>query len=340
VASLTCALGPDSAGTLLTKFLRGASSRIDAACYEVGPAYRWAMIDAARRGVAVRLLLDRHGGDGNAGTAVEVARAGGRCAVLRRGRAQAHWKLLIVDSALAVGTGNLIWRDAPRDPHGRIPPRAPALRGTREWWVFISGAPSIVSVARTRLREAWGVAASPPVRWGAADADAPGEVGIPRPEVAPLDLSIQTCRLRLLTGGAAVAAGLHDLISAARRRVLITAPYIDTRAARARSLIHDLTAAHRRGATVRVLLGTPPAPRDRSALRHLGIATRVMDVSRSTRGHAKGAIVDGVAVVSSANWSGDGLGGNWEAALVIDHPGAASYFADAWARDDEVSDPL
>jgi phosphatidylserine/phosphatidylglycerophosphate/cardiolipin synthase-like enzyme len=62
-----------------------------------------------------------------------------------------------------------------------------------------------------------------------------------------------------------------------------------------------------------------------------------MDPARSTSGHAKGAVVDGSALVSSANWSSAGLGANWEAALHIEHPGAAAYYAGAWRRDWETA---
>ncbi|HZU76114.1 MAG TPA: hypothetical protein VFA70_05070, partial [Dehalococcoidia bacterium] len=49
-----------------------------------------------------------------------------------------HPKMLLVDGArLAVGTGNLVWRDAPRARHGWLPPASPPMRGTREWWLVV-----------------------------------------------------------------------------------------------------------------------------------------------------------------------------------------------------------
>src|SRR4030081_1698166 len=53
VPELTCALGPDSAGAVLTAALTRVTASIDAAVYEVGPSYRWAFVDAARRGTRV-----------------------------------------------------------------------------------------------------------------------------------------------------------------------------------------------------------------------------------------------------------------------------------------------
>jgi phosphatidylserine/phosphatidylglycerophosphate/cardiolipin synthase-like enzyme len=40
-----------------------------------------------------------------------------------------------------------------------------------------------------------------------------------------------------------------------------------------------------------------------------------------------------VVVAGSSNWSGAGLGANLEAALAVDHPAAAGYYAAAFDRD-------
>ena len=42
------------------------------------------------------------------------------------------------------------------------------------------------------------------------------------------------------------------------------------------------------------------------------------------------------SLVSSANWSAAGLGGNWEVAMRVEHPAAAAYYAAAWRRDWET----
>ena len=92
--------------------LRRARRNIDAAVYEVGPSYRWALVRAAERGLRVRLVLDAHISDGNAATARALIAAGAECRVAGVGADAAHGKLLIVDRTVAVGSGNLIWRDA------------------------------------------------------------------------------------------------------------------------------------------------------------------------------------------------------------------------------------
>lgn len=335
---LTCALGPDCAGTLIARFLENADDRLDAAAYEVGPAYRWTFALAARRGAAVRVLLDAHAGDGNAATAKAVAAGGGSCRVLSRDAGLGHWKLLVADSdRVAVGTGNLIWRDAPRDTHGRVPPDSSPLRGTREWWTFVSDAPALAAEGRRQFDRAWDVGRLPPAAW-AADAERPPiEVRAPAVEVAPMNLQVTSRQLGLTVGGAQIAERLGVLIAAARRRVLVTAPYIHACSPAVRPLLVRMVAAQCRGVDVRILLGADPAPHDSVALGATTLPVAVMDPLRSTRGHAKGAVIDGTAFVGSANWSAAGFGANWEAALGITHASAADYYARALLRDWEVA---
>jgi len=330
---VTCALGPDSAGTLITALLASAERSLDACMYEVGPAYRWAFADSAGHGVRVRLILDHHGSDGNAATAREVTRAGGECRVPPPGSGRAHAKLIAVDCAqLAVGTGNLIWRDAPRDARGALPPRARPLAGTREWWALAGPNRRLAREVRTRFDAAWSASVLPPPRWaGVSDAAAPA-VGTPRPQVAPLTVPVSGHRLQFVSGGAAVRSLLVDALRRAEVRILVTLPYVSVCDA-ARPLLDAMEAASRRGVDVRLLLGEPADP----APTVPAVPTRFMDPARSTRGHAKGVVVDGRAIVTSANWSSAGLGPNWESAVLVDQPDCAAYFAEAWERDWSVA---
>jgi phosphatidylserine/phosphatidylglycerophosphate/cardiolipin synthase-like enzyme len=338
---LTCALGPDSAGTLLTATLRRARRSIDVAVYEMGPSYAWVVAAAAKRGVRVRLLLDAHATDGNDSTASAVLRNGGECRVLGGGAPAAHWKMLIVDGGeVAVGTGNLVWRDAPRDRHGLLPPAATPLHGTREWWAISERAPGLALAARRAFDVAWQQARRPPRSWETQPHATPGDVGAPVPQVPPLTAAVDGARLRLVVGGLPVALATGRLIHRARRRALITAPYVHPRAAGVRWLMAAARQAQARGVDVRVLLGDRPQARDAAWLRTHGVPARWMDAERSTRGHAKGLIVDDTAVITSANWSTAGFGRNWEAGMIAGSAAVAAYYADAWQRDWTVAEPL
>src|SRR5579864_5679305 len=168
VTLTTCALGPDAAGTVLMKLLRGARHSIDAAIYEVGPSYRWALVRAAERGLRVRLVLDAHVSDGNGATAGALIAAGGACRVAGLGADSAHGKLLVVDSTVAVGTGNIIWRDAPRDRRRRFHRVGAPLAGTREWWVTAAGSRRLHQAAAEAFHAHWATATAPPPAWRAA----------------------------------------------------------------------------------------------------------------------------------------------------------------------------
>jgi phosphatidylserine/phosphatidylglycerophosphate/cardiolipin synthase-like enzyme len=342
VTVTTCALGPDAAGTVLMRLLRGARRSIDAAMYEVGPSYRWALVRAAERGLPIRLVLDAHISDGNAATARELAAAGGRCRVAGVGPDAAHGKLLIVDSTVAVGTGNLIWRDAPRDPRLLLPPQGAPLAGTREWWVTAARAGRLRSAALEAFDAHWAMATAPPATWAAATQPGASHptvpaIGAPSPQVPPQVLCAQSRRLGLVIGGAAVGQELGNMVAAARRRLLVTVPYARPEALPVRGVFDGMARASARGVACALLIGGVPDLTDARQLASLPFPVRRMDPARSTSGHAKGMVADGVVLVSSANWSTAGLGGNWEAGLRIDHPAAAAYYAAAWRRDWETS---
>jgi phosphatidylserine/phosphatidylglycerophosphate/cardiolipin synthase-like enzyme len=339
LATLTCALGPDSAGILLSEMCADVQRRLDVAVYEVGPAYARLLGEAAARGAAVRLLVDAHGG-ANSGALSELAGSPVHRRVLAHaGGAEAHWKVIVADERLAIGTGNLIWRDAPRNP---LPPSAARFPGTREWWVIVAGASPLATQAEALVEAAWTEAGPLPARpWvePAGRVEVP-RVGLPRPLVPPCRVDVPATALRLDCGGGAIADLFTDAIDAAEGRVLCTVPYVHAATAPVIRLLDRLEARVRSGLDVRLLLGAVPEEGDVERLRRRRLDVRVMDPLRCTTGHAKGMVADEVAVVASANWSAAGLGHNREAALRIADPTVAGYFADALERDWSTARPL
>ncbi|HEY6379536.1 MAG TPA: phospholipase D-like domain-containing protein [Candidatus Dormibacteraeota bacterium] len=335
-------LGPDNAGDAIATAIAGAPGRLDVAVYEVGPGYAGQLATAARD-KRVRLLLDAHNAGGAnpatlarlAGTAVAVRRLGAR-------GAEAHWKLILAGAdTLLVGSGNLIARDAPRHAAGATAP----LAGTREWWLMVSGARALVAQARRALNAAWARAAGPAdvAAEGAAagpDRGVAPPVGIPLPQVAPLTAEVALAGLRLATDAPTCAALLASHLAAARRRLLVTVPYVHPRAPAVAPLLACLRTAAAAGLDVRLLLGSvpdDPAAATPSELRRLGFAVRVMDPLRSTTGHAKGLVADETVVAGSCNWSQGGLHGNLEAALAVADAAVAAPFTAAFERDWEAS---
>ena len=327
------------------RLLRGARRSIDAAIYEVGPSYRWALVRAAERGLRVRLVLDAHVSDGNAATARELIAAGGECRVAGVGADAAHGKLLIVDSTVAVGTGNLIWRDAPRDPHLRLPPQAPPLAGTREWWVTAARSGRLHAVprwrrstrigpwrrrrrqrGRPRLSQARHIRRYPPSarrRHRCAPAG-------PLCSVSPAGTGDRRC------GGR--SGRWETMVAAARRRVLVTVPYARPEALPVRGPARRHGAGIGRvGVACALLIGGVPDPND---------AAQLACAALPGPPHGPGAIDLGARQGHGGRrcrcWSPRRTGARpasaatGRPALRIDHPGAAAYYAAAWRRDWET----
>lgn len=338
MATLTCALGPDSAGSLLTELILSARERIDAAVYEVGPSYAGAFATVASRGAEVRLVLDAHpGANSGALRRLGTSRALTRTIGGRPGH-EAHCKLLRVDAdRIAIGSGNLIARDAPRNP---VPPHqeGDVHAGTREWWALVEGVPRFAGAVTDVIDAAWREPAQP-IAHVVVPTRAP-MVGVPRPMVAPLRVALAADALRMVVGGAHICDVLAQQIAAASARVHCTVPYAHCATAPVARLLDELDGAAARGCDVRLLLGAVPAAEDAAHLTTRDFGVRVMDPRRCTTGHAKGAVLDGVVMISSANWSAAGLGGNLEAALAVTDRAAADHFAAALGRDWAVSKEL
>ena len=336
---VTALLGPDNAGDAITDVVASAIRDLDVAVYEMGPGYAGELATAARR-ARVRLLLDAHVGDG--ANPASVTRLGGTAVAVRqlgsRG-AEAHWKLIIAgQDTLLVGSGNLISRDAPR--HSAAPDTP--LAGTREWWLELREAPAFATQARRALEAAWVRAGSEPPQFPVVVPARlpPPAVGVPFPQVPPFTREVALERIRLATDAAGCAALLGTELAAARRRLLVTIPYVHARAAAVRAPLAQLCDQAEAGIDVRLLLGAVPSDgisATRRELRGLGIAVRVMDPQRATTGHAKGLVADGAVMVGSSNWSQGGLAENLEAALVVDDAAVADHYAAAFERDWEAS---
>src|SRR5581483_5550843 len=163
-----------------------------------------------------------------------------------------------------------------------------------------------------------------------------GDYGVPPQLVAPLTTEVGSRSVHLFFGGAAVADTIKELIENARQRILITVPYVHTAAPHVDRLMRQLT-DESRPKDVRLLLGATPANADAKALDRVGLSWRVMDPSQNTSGHAKGIVADDRLLVTSSNFSEPGLTTNLESGLTVHANAAATYFADAFERDWELS---
>lgn len=337
-ATVTCCLGPEAVGSVLYDLARTARRRLGVAVYECSLYHAHAFPEASAAGARVSVLLDAHGPT-NVTTAHRLARWGIPCRAIGGSvGAEAHWKLLLADAAVAVGSGNLLRRDAPRTP---LPPhRRDAIAGTREWWVVVEGAPTVLRTAAVAFDAAWEEGRPASAVWPEAAAPPPvaPPIGVPPRLVAPRRFSVSSRALDVGIGGATVASLLADALAGARRRAWCIVPYVHPHVAVVADLLDAMAAAAARGCDARLLLGLPAPPADVwPVLRQRHLPVRVMDPARVTTGHAKGLVVDDRVVVGSANWSASGLGGNREAALAVRSRAVADWFAAAFRRDWEAA---
>jgi phosphatidylserine/phosphatidylglycerophosphate/cardiolipin synthase-like enzyme len=100
-------------------------------------------------------------------------------------------------------------------------------------------------------------------------------------------------------------------------------------------VIADLVEAHRRGATVRVLLDPNQAYNlhGYSVLRAEGVEVRWYPIPRGALLHAKIGLFDGELVLGSANWTLSGLGVNHELDIETGDPAAVEAYATRFAAD-------
>jgi phosphatidylserine/phosphatidylglycerophosphate/cardiolipin synthase-like enzyme len=100
-------------------------------------------------------------------------------------------------------------------------------------------------------------------------------------------------------------------------------------------VIAELAAAHRRGATVRVLLDPNQSYnlRGYAVLSAAGVEVRWYPIPKGALLHAKIGLFDGELVLGSANWTLSGLGVNHELDIETGDPGAVTAYADRFFAD-------
>src|SRR5215470_2311894 len=199
--------------------------------------------------------------------------------------------------------------------------RSRALVGGMNWgatsyrnhdYAYETEAPGVLDRLRAIFRQDWSLSGGQP----APIAAAAGSVGQTSP-------------------GEEIRAQLTQSLAAAARSVRAEV-FVLTDA----DVIAALAAAHRRGASVRVLLD-PEQDVNRPSftlLRESGVDVRWYPVPPGAKLHAKAALFDGRRLlVGSANWSLSGLSVNHELDLLFEDAAAAGTFANRFETDWSIS---
>ena len=355
VAALTLYASPDSSHAVLQGLMAGACRRLHLHVYELRSATLADGLAEARRrcpGLDLQVLVDgspvgqtaaeRHA---TADALARIEAAGGQAWTTRSVRYDDHHlKVLVADDAVAVQSENWVDAGVPPDP----------THGNRGWGVVVHdrAAADWFAAWLAADRAAWdterfGLDRFDPTFQGWPRAPAPRS-GAYGPVQPPLRLE-GSFTVRPLVAPDHTADPRSDpvaaLVEGARTRVLAQQLDLGTRATNRLGwstpdpYLEALAAAARRGVEVTVVaqgaFGAEPDG-NLEALRTLaeaGAEARTFWREGTAALHNKGTIVDGAVVVGSLNANHHSRSANREAAVVLEGPGVADYYAALFASD-------
>ncbi len=132
------------------------------------------------------------------------------------------------------------------------------------------------------------------------------------------------------------ASAILALIEAATRTFYMQTQYIHVSSAAADAAFSALITAvgglQRRGLDVRIIMSEYETAEYLEQLQSAGIDLAGVRIQNNV--HNKGIVVDTqIAVVSSQNWSADGVLRNRDAGLIVAHPGVAAYYERLFLHD-------
>jgi phosphatidylserine/phosphatidylglycerophosphate/cardiolipin synthase-like enzyme len=335
-AQATAFVLPDAPGVAL-RTLRAADRRILLAGYTfTSERVARALVDAARRGVRVRVLLDDAPVGGltrrEARQLDRLARAGVEVRVLGGEAARFsyhHPKYAVVDRTALVLTEN--WK-----------PAGVGGASSRGWGVRVDSPALAADLAALFAGDAAGrdVTSWTRFRRGRAfDAGDPVPEGSYPARHDPERLPVET--VHLLTAPGNAERGVVEVIEGAEERVDVVQVSVE----RDHPFVVRLLDAARRGVEVRVLLSsawyveeenaaTAAWLNERADAEDLPLEARLADPrGRFEKVHAKGVVADDTVVVGSLNWNRHATRENREVAVALESPAAARYYRQVFAAD-------
>jgi phosphatidylserine/phosphatidylglycerophosphate/cardiolipin synthase-like enzyme len=369
--TLLCHLGPDAGWPVLKPYLEAARESLTVAMYDFNAAYiAKTFIDTVRNAeIAAMLTWDDSMTAPETDIRVQLRQklktrldaAIIQCGSGRRFASAYHEKVVVRDHAsFWLSSGNWSKRSQPNiDPVGD-PATAKGMyaTGNREWHLIVEDETLArlfeqyivhdLTAAKADLAAGeQGVALDVSATWRLPDVLVPLELlqtdpalALAAPEpIAPLLLPSQPRRIKvrpLLTPDNYVGR-IAEWLASARRSIYLQFSYI-TYSSKAgdepfTELLETLAElSYKPGLDMRIIVGNNSAADKVRRLAEAGFNDAVFRVQSNV--HNKGIIVDGSSVlVSSANWSGDGVLRNRDAGLIIHDREIAGYFRQAFLYD-------
>ncbi|MFZ5822862.1 MAG: phospholipase D-like domain-containing protein, partial [Bacillota bacterium] len=368
VRNLTAYASPDSSFAVLADLLDGARQQIDLNVYSfTNLLVAEKLAAAARRGVQVRLLMEASSlgalTDQERYVARLVHHAGGQVRwIMNQPGAGVYGRYVFNHAKYAVIDGRSLFVQSENLGRSSIPSDPTA--GNRGWGVAIRDQALAGYLSRV-FQADWnpnhgdifpyqeGTPFGPPAPGFVPETEVPtGTYAHPFP---PLTLTDPVRVTPVLAPDHALleSKGITGLIRSARRSILVEQMYIYAHWGLKSAVpeehpnlfLDELIAAARRGVKVRILLADtyvdPSQPKDNAwtaaqinriaGQERLDLQARLMrtDLTRVTKLHNKGLVIDGERVlVSSINWSLNSPLNNREVGLILDHPAIGQYYTD------------
>jgi hypothetical protein len=368
---IACHVGPDAGWPTLEPFLAATRKTLSVAMYDFNADYiATSLIDLVlRNDVALRLTWD----DSMTAAETAIRKQlrtklkqhldGGivQCGSGRRFASAYHEKVAVRDSkAFWLSSGNWSKRSQPDLDPIRDPADAKGMyaKGNREWHVIVEDAPLAKLLERYIEHDLKGSHDEAAEGDAGAVLAAGGALRLPDLFV-PIDALVEHAVEAAASAEPVAPAVLPDhgnpfkvrplltpdnyreriveLMQSARRSLYLQFAYINYSERDVDQPFADMLGvlaelSYRPGMDVRIILGSNDAADKIRLLVQAGFNEKVFRTQRNI--HNKGIIVDGKAVlVSSANWSADGVLRNRDAGLIIHEPQIARYFQDVFVDD-------
>lgn len=349
-------VSPDCSRTIILDTINTAKSSIRLNIYEfTDEEFAIALAGAAGRGVETSVLLEGGpvGGlpSGEGLAALTIMNRGGNVLVMgTTDDAHAkyrynHAKYLILDNSTVIITSENF------KPHS-IPPAG--LSGNRGWGVLLADPGIAQYFGEVFAQDSTGGDVVPFNPEGSVTDDEPLPDNPYGVEFEPFSFTGATVTPVLSPDTSSLVT---DLIRSAGRTIAIEQAYISNWSGEQENpYLSEALDAARRGVSVRILLDSSwfnimeTDDNDEmveyinmiAAAESLPLEARCADLESNNieKIHNKGVIVDGQTVlVGSINWNENSPSFNREAAVIIEHPGAASYFESVFNDDWAASEP-
>jgi hypothetical protein len=366
--TITCHSSPDAGWPILSAFLEGTTDRLTVGLYDFTSGHILDAVKAALDGKKLDLVLDHPGKNptadqtddethsslsGQLGENLRFAWAlegSDPFAAVEIFPNAYHIKVAVRDAGTVwVSSGN--WNNSNQpdiDPVNKPADAAAAAKADRDWHVVIQH-PGLAQTFAAYIENDLSVAAAHQVT-GAPEADLsaalPEEMFLATAELetrafaqffAP-QVFTDHMRIRpLLTPDPGIYVGaVLDLVNGAQQSLYIQTQYAhpSTRSEDQAftDILNAVVARQRAGVDVRMIFSQWETAPYLEKLQAAGLDLNQVRIQRGV--HNKGIVQDGeIVLISSQNWSADGVLRNRDAGVIIEHEPIASYFQQIFMHD-------